>query len=162
MFEDGVVAFTVMGELKKYFNEDTFFLFERWLNRYVSNWAHCDFLSSDLIGCVMGKYPKLVEELKKWTVSKKRWVRRSAAVSLVVHARRGNFLREIFYIAGKMMKDKDDMVQKGVGWVLKEASKRHEKEVINFLMKWKKNAPRLVLRYATEKVSRKNKNLIMR
>jgi 3-methyladenine DNA glycosylase AlkD len=150
-----------MRRLKKHFTEETFYLFEKWVNKYVHNWAHCDDLSSHLIGEVVDMHPKFINNLIKWTKSKNRWVRRSSAVSLVVHARHGKYLKEIFKISEKLMQDKDDMVQKGVGWLLKEASKKHEKEVVKFLLKWKNKTSRLVLRYATEKVSYKNKKLVM-
>ena len=60
------------------------------------------------------------------------------------------------------MQDEDEMVQKGVGWLLKEASRKHEEELVKFLLKWKHKTSRLVLRYATEKVSLKNRKLVLR
>jgi len=47
------------------------------------------------------------------------------------------FLKEIFSVTDKIMLDNDDLVRKGVGWVLKEASRKHEQEVKDYLMKWK-------------------------
>ncbi len=159
--EEGAIAFGIMERLKKQFTEETFYLFEKWLKKYVHNWAHCDELSAHLIGKVVDKYPKFINNLIKWTKLKNRWVRRSSAVSLVVHARQGKYLKEVFKISKNLMLDKDDMVQKGVGWLLKEASRKHEKEVVRFLLKWKTKTSRLVLRYATEKVSISNKKLVL-
>ena len=48
--------------------------------------------------------------------------------------------------------DKDDMVQKGYGWMLKEASRNHQAEVFDYVMKWKAKMPRTALRYAIEKM----------
>ncbi len=48
--------------------------------------------------------------------------------------------------------DKDDMVQKGYGWMLKEASKKHQAEVFDYVMKRKAEMPRTALRYAIEKM----------
>jgi 3-methyladenine DNA glycosylase AlkD len=136
-------------------------LFEGWLNKYVSNWANCDHVSNHLIGDVVEKYPKYINNLMKWTKSKNRWVRRSSAVSLIIPAKKGLFLKEIFKISDILMEDEDEMVQKGVGWLLKEASRKHEEEVVKFLLKWKAKTSRLVLRYATEKVSLKNRKLVL-
>jgi 3-methyladenine DNA glycosylase AlkD len=44
------------------------------------------------------------------------------------------------------------MVQKGVGWMLKEASKRHPEEVRTYLLRWREKSPALILRYASEKL----------
>lgn len=160
-FEEIGIAFSFMERLNDQFTEDSFYLFENWLNKYVSNWANCDHISNHLIGDAVEKYPKYISNLMKWTKSKNRWVRRSSAVSLIISARRGLFLKEVFKIAEKLMQDEDEMVQKGVGWLLKEASRKHEEEVVKFLMKWKNKTSRLVLRYATEKVSLKNRKLVL-
>jgi hypothetical protein len=42
------------------------------------------------------------------------------------------------------------MVQKGYGWLLKEASRRHQKEVFDYVMRNRKSMPRTALRYAIE------------
>jgi 3-methyladenine DNA glycosylase AlkD len=73
-------------------------------------------------------------------------------VSLIVPAKRGMFLPEIFEIADLMLIDGDDMVQKGYGWMLKEASRKHQAEVFDYVMKWKAKMPRTALRYAIEKM----------
>jgi 3-methyladenine DNA glycosylase AlkD len=160
--EENAIAFGLMDCLNKQFTEESFYLFEGWLKKYVSNWANCDHLSNHLIGDVVVKYPKFIKNLLEWTKSNNRWVRRSSAVSLIIPAKNGLFLKEVFRIAEKLMQDDDDMVQKGVGWLLKEASRKHEKEVVKFLLKWKPKTSRLVLRYATEKVSKSNRKLVLR
>ena len=59
-------------------------------------------------------------------------------------------MKDIFDVAVKLLKDEDDLVQKGYGWALKEASKPHQKEVFNFVMKHRGKMPRTALRYAIE------------
>ena len=51
------------------------------------------------------------------------------------------FLKEVFEISDILLMDKDDMVQKGYGWMLKEASKKHQAEVFDYVMKWKAKMP---------------------
>jgi 3-methyladenine DNA glycosylase AlkD len=80
------------------------------------------------------------------------WLRRAAAVTLVLPARKGNFLNNIFEISDLLLKDKEDLVQKGYGWMLKEASKPHMQEVFEYVMSNKKEMPRTALRYAIEKM----------
>jgi 3-methyladenine DNA glycosylase AlkD len=71
---------------------------------------------------------------------------------LILPARRGDFLPEVFTIADILFLDKDDMVQKGYGWLLKEASRTHQDEVFEYVMKNKARMPRTALRYAIEKM----------
>jgi len=61
-------------------------------------------------------------------------------------------IEEAFTIADRLMEDDDDMVQKGVGWLLKEASKKNPEEVRSYLLNWRDRASALVLRYASEKL----------
>jgi 3-methyladenine DNA glycosylase AlkD len=100
----------------------------------------------------MEAYPEYVGRLKKWAKSANRWVRRASAVSLILPARHGEFLADVFEIADILLLDNDDLVQKGFGWMLKEASKLHTKEVFAYIMKHKAVMPRTALRYAIEKM----------
>jgi len=88
-------------------------------------------------------------------------MRRAAAVSLIVPARRGKFLTEIFQIADLMLPDNDDMVQKGYGWMLKVASQSHEQEVFEYVISNKRVMPRTALRYAIEKMPPELKTIAM-
>jgi 3-methyladenine DNA glycosylase AlkD len=97
-------------------------------------------------------YPSFLAELKKWAVSENRWEKRASAVTLIIPARKGKFLKDIFEIAGLLHSDPDDMVQKGYGWMLKAASQAHQKEVFEYVMKRKGTMPRTSLRYAIEKM----------
>ena len=77
-------------------------------------------------------------------------MRRAAAVSLIIPAKHGKFLSEAIEIADLLLTDSDDMVQKGYGWLLKEASRQHQAEVFTYVMQNKKEMPRTALRYAIE------------
>jgi 3-methyladenine DNA glycosylase AlkD len=102
------------------------------------------------MGEYLVRFPHRVEDLKSWARSKNRWMRRAAAVSLIVPARKGEFLKDVFDIAGILLEDKDDMVQKGYGWMLKESSRKHPSEVFHYVVKNKSRMPRTALRYAIE------------
>jgi 3-methyladenine DNA glycosylase AlkD len=73
-------------------------------------------------------------------------------VTLILPARKGLFLKEVFEISDRLLEDGDDMVQKGYGWMLKEASKKHQPEVFDYVMGKKALMPRTALRYAIEKM----------
>ena len=63
-------------------------------------------------------------------------------------------LNFVFWIAKRLLRDPEDLVQKGYGWMLKVASNTKQKEVLDFVMKNKKTMPRTALRYAIEKMPR--------
>lgn len=152
MMEESFIACQWAYSRKKQFTPDDFAVFERWVERYVNNWASCDTLCNHTIGTVVEMYPQFLADLKRWTGSENRWVKRAAAVSLIVPARKGLFLNDIFEIATLMLHDRDDMVQKGYGWMLKVASQSHLHEVFDFVMLHKATMPRTALRYAIEKM----------
>lgn len=138
--------------VREAYTEDDFFTFERWIENYINNWAKCDTLCNHAVGSFIEKFPAYVANLKAWALSDNRWVRRAAAVTLILPARKGNFLNEVFEISDLLLKDRDDLVQKGYGWLLKEASKAHQQEVFDYVMRNKKEMPRTALRYAIEKM----------
>ncbi len=125
-------------------------VFRHWIETYITNWATCDGLCNHAVGDFIVRYPEQIEELKRWTQSKNRWMRRSAAVSLIVPAKRGMFLAEAIEIADLLLTDTDDMVQKGYGWLLKEASRKHTDKVFRYVVANKRDMPRTALRYAVE------------
>jgi 3-methyladenine DNA glycosylase AlkD len=150
--EEAFIALDWSYLIKSRYEPDDFHLFERWVQEYVDNWAKCDTLCNHSVAALVEKYPGCLSNLKEWTKSDNRWMRRAAAVTLVLPARNGKFLDDVFEIANSLLLDKDDLVQKGYGWMLKEASKPHLDEVFAYIMHNKDVMPRTALRYAIEKM----------
>jgi 3-methyladenine DNA glycosylase AlkD len=150
--EESFIACHWSYALRKSFEPGDFKIFETWLKRYVGNWASCDTFCNHTVGAFMEAFPEHIPHLKKWCRSRNRWVRRGAAVSLILPARKGLFLSDIFEIADALLLDEEDLVKKGYGWVLKAASQSHPREVFEYVMKNKATMPRTALRYAIEKM----------
>ncbi len=150
--EEAFIAFDWAYSLRKTYEPKDFQVFEKWVQVYVDNWAKCDTLCNHTLGTFVERFPEYIENLKNWARSENRWLRRAAAVTLILPARKGNFLNEVLEISEILLKDKDDMVQKGYGWMLKEASKTHQEEIFDYIMKRKAEMPRTALRYAIEKM----------
>ncbi len=151
--EPGVLVCHVYRRFAKSCGVREFDLFEGWLDRYVTNWAHTDGLSSWLLAACIGNVPELRHRLPPWAKSNNRWKRRSAAVSLLQEAKHGRHLKDVLAMAASLLKDRDDMVEKGVGWLLKEAYPARPREVVEFLEKRGHEATRFTLRYAAEKMT---------
>lgn len=150
--EEAVIACVFSESLKKQYEPSDFKVFERWVTTYVNNWADCDTLCNHTVGEFMMKYPEYVEALKGWATSPHCWTKRAAAVSLIIPTRKGLFLQDIFEIADILLHDKDDLVQKGYGWMLKAASESHPTEVYEYVLSKRATMPRTALRYAIEKL----------
>ncbi len=148
--EEAFVVSHWVPHLKDRFEPGDFTIFERWIATYISNWAMCDGFCNHTMGDFIVLYPEYINDLKAWTKSANRWVRRASAVSLIIPAKRGYFLREVLEIAGLLLTDEDDLVRKGYGWLLKEAGRNHEDDVFEFVLKNRKEMPRTALRYAIE------------
>ncbi|KKQ23737.1 MAG: hypothetical protein US40_C0007G0051 [Candidatus Roizmanbacteria bacterium GW2011_GWC2_37_13] len=159
--EESMIAANWTYWINKLFEEKDFDVFEKCINRYIDNWAECDTLCNHAVAAYIEKFPKYIKRLKAWAKSKNLWMRRASAVTLIVPAARGKFLKDIFQIADILLLDKEDLVQKGYGWMLKSASRMHQKEVFDYVMKNKKVMPRTALRYAIEKMPKELKTKAM-
>jgi 3-methyladenine DNA glycosylase AlkD len=153
--EEGAMVCHVGRRFKREFGSNEFKLFERWINQYVHNWAHCDGIASWLLADCIGNEPALCDKLVPWTGSKNRWKRRASAVSLLQEAKRGRSVDYIFDICTRLQTDSDLLVQKGAGWLLKETYPKRPEETMEFLRL--RAFPRLVVRYAAEKMTKSDR-----
>lgn len=159
--EEAIIACIWSETLAKKMQPEDFATLEKWIKTNVSNWAMCDTLCNHTVGDFVLLYPEFISKLKEFTGSENRWVKRAAAVTLIIPARRGHFLSDIFEIADSLLSDPDDLVQKGYGWMLKAASEAHQTEVFDYVMARKTTMPRTALRYAIEKMPKELKQEAM-
>jgi len=161
ILEESFIACNWTYSLRERFQPTDFEVFKKWIISYINNWASCDTFCNHSVGEFIQMYPEFLNGLINFTKSENRWMRRASAVSLIIPARKGLFLNEIFEIANKLLLDKDDLVQKGYGWMLKAASESHQAEVFDFVMKNKLIMPRTSLRYAIEKMPQEMRKIAM-
>lgn len=161
MLEESGIAADWVYRQRRNFDARDLKTFERWIGAYVTNWAACDTFCNHAVGALLEDNPQLIARLHVWAKSKNRWLRRAAAVSLIVPAKHGKFLDEAFALADQLLLDQEDLVQKGYGWLLKEASRQHEKEVLAFVVARRDRMPRTALRYAVELMTEPYRKLAM-
>jgi len=149
VLEEKVAAVFLLEELDTHFGDREFRLFEKWLDR-ISSWADHDGLVHDLIAPMVAAKPARVNAVFHWAKSANRWHRRAACVALIRGTRRKMFFPQITRLSNLLLADEDDMVQKGLGWLLRETAKFSAKRTVPYLMKIRERAPRLVLRTACE------------
>ncbi len=72
------------------------------------------------------------------------------------------FLEEAFRISDLLMGEKENLVQKGYGWLLKEESRTRENEVYEYVLSKRAVMPRTALRYAIERMPKELKKEAMK
>jgi len=149
VLEEKVFAVFLLENQTHLLGEPEFKLFTSWLDR-VGSWADHDALVHCLVSPMIAADPNRGREVFRWARSKNRWRRRAACVALVRGARQKKFFPEILRLSKQLLHDEDDMVQKGLGWLLRETAKADPKRAVPYLMKIRSTAPRLVLRTACE------------
>lgn len=137
-------------------------LMKHWLDTYASNWAQVDDVCLNVLCPMLEKDASLLPEIKSWAKSRNLWTRRASAVSFVYPCRRGLYLKDIFDVAETLLPDKEDLIQKAYGWALREAGKKHQKELFKFIMQHKNEMGRTALRYAIELMPKEMRQEAMR
>lgn len=125
---------------------------KRWLaGDHAANWATTDAICGMLIGPLIVQHPQLAARLRTWAADRNLWVRRASIVGLIAHARRGESLDLVYEIARHLHHDGEDLIQKAVGWALREAGKTDAARLERYLRANGPAIPRTTLRYAIER-----------
>jgi 3-methyladenine DNA glycosylase AlkD len=149
VLEEKIFAVFLLENQTGQLTEKEFQLFDSWIDR-IGSWADHDALAHDLLGPMMIANLRRSREVFRWAKSSNHWRRRAACVSLIRGTREKKFFPEVVRLSQMLLTDQDDMVQKGLGWLLRETAKYDPKRTVPYLMKIRAQAPRLVLRTACE------------
>jgi 3-methyladenine DNA glycosylase AlkD len=135
---------------------------KRWLARdYSSNWATTDAICGYLIGPLVLAHPALAPRVAAWSRDRNMWVRRASAVGLIASARKGIALNLVYSVAKRLHADREDLIQKAVGWMLREAGKADPARLERYLRANVRLIPRTTFRYALERFdTRKRRQLL--
>jgi len=149
VLEEKNFAVMLLEGMTQSFGRAEFTLFETWLDR-VTSWADHDGLVHYLIGPMVAADASYLVRPPRWAKKRSTWHQRAAAVSLIHSTRQHKNFSEIQGITELLLASKDDMVQKGLGWLLREAAKANREQAVAYLMEVRERLPRFVLRTACE------------
>jgi len=134
---------------------------KRWLERSCGNWGLVDNLAPSVLGPLIDKHPDLIPEVISWTGSPNQWLRRGAVVAFVPLVTQKKHLAPAYRTVSHLFGEKEDLVQKAIGWLLREAGKTNQGRLEKFLLKHGPDIPRTSVRYAIERFEReKRKHLL--
>jgi 3-methyladenine DNA glycosylase AlkD len=114
------IAFDWSFRLKKQYNKADFKIFENWLKKYCNDWGSIDAFCTHTFGDYLLQFPEDLNKIYSWAKSKDLLLRRASAVILIYSIRNKKYVKEGFKISDLLIEDKEDLVNKGQGWMLKE------------------------------------------
>ena len=146
------IGIEVVARYRKSFEPPLLTRWKRWLSSNCSaNWATTDAICGALIGPLLADHPRLIPGMRTWASDRNMWVRRAAAVGLIPSFRRGLALDVAYDVAEMLHADREDLIQKAVGWMLREAGKQDPARLEQYLRANGPSIPRTTIRYAIER-----------
>ncbi|MCX6250677.1 MAG: DNA alkylation repair protein [Bacteroidetes bacterium] len=161
-YEETNFAIRLALAFPKQFNRDTFLAIENWFETSIGNWAHTDYISSELMQIFFKKGIIQYTDLTSWRTAANKFKRRAVPVSLIKQLKTTPDFNPFFTFINPMMMDPEREVHQGLGWFLREAWKKQPEPTESFLLKWKNTAARLIFQYATEKMTGEQKQRFKR
>jgi 3-methyladenine DNA glycosylase AlkD len=124
----------------------------------VNNWNLVDASAPFIVGAHL--HQKNKEQLLTLAQSQSLWGKRIAIVSTLYFIR-NNDLEWTFKIAKLLLDDKHDLIHKAVGWMLREAGKKDQNQLIDFLEQYAGQMPRTMLRYSVERFPEQQRKIYL-
>ncbi len=120
--------------------------------KFINGWDLVDLSAEHIVGAWLADKPaERRRVLNRLAKSNSLWERRIAILATFHYIKQGDYA-ETMRIAKLLLNDKEDLIQKAVGWMLREVGKRiGEKQEESFLKRHYRRMPRTMLRYAIER-----------
>ena len=156
-YEMTSIASLLLKKMIKQWDGETPVILEKIFAAGINNWAHTDWICSEIIPDMIKKDLMDMESLRSWRKAANRFQRRAAVVGLIKPMKKASDFKPYFEFIDPMMVDEERVVHQGLGWFLREAWKKQPEPTEVFLLKWKDSAARLIFQYATEKMTPEQK-----
>ena len=156
-FELPSFAMSLLNEFSKEFDYKTFQELESWFSIGINNWAHVDGLVQLLFPVFWKKEIITLNNLSNWRKAENKFQRRCVPVAMIKLLKHDTDLPKMFDFIDSMMMDTEREVHQGLGWFLRECWKKDRELTEKFLLKWKNDCARLIIQYATEKMTKEER-----
>ncbi|MCP3940955.1 MAG: DNA alkylation repair protein [Desulfobacteraceae bacterium] len=156
------IAFEIMKRNKKLFlDENSEYIMIEIMNNHINDWVACDDFSTHSYAYWLEKNPSKVAHATKFAQSKNAMVRRACAVSFIYAAKKGMFISESLRSIEPILSDEHYLVQKAIGWLLKEHLKHGtmSKVVLKWCQEREHHLSNIVKTYCSYKEYTKRKKL---
>jgi len=161
--EAKTVGVEVLARYHRAFTPRLLDTFKRWLAAdHSSNWATTDAMSMSLIGPIFLRYPEAADRMHVWSRHRNLWVRRASIVGLIPAIRKRLVLDLAYDIARRLHADEADLIQKAVGWTLRECGRIDPRRLERYLRANGPGIPRTTVRYAIERFSEARRLALMK
>lgn len=125
----------------------------------INNWDLVDLSAPGIVGEFLKD--KSRDDLYRLADSSLLWDQRIAVVSTYTLIKNNDFI-DILALSERLLHHKHDLMQKAVGWMLREMGKRDKDLLVQFLEKNAKTMPRTMLRYSIEKFTDEERKEFMK
>lgn len=150
--ETKAVGIEIMARYRRDFAPKHLAVWKRWLaGNHSANWATTDAICGTLIGPLLSAHPELIPTVQGWSRHRNLWVRRASAVSLLKPMAKGYGRDAAYDVAIALHGDGEDLIQKAVGWMLRDAGKYDAARLERHLRHHAASIPRTTVRYAIER-----------
>jgi len=156
-FELPSVAINLLNEFSKELDYKSFQELESWFSLGINNWAHTDGIVQYFFPILWKKEIIQLKDLSIWRKAKNKFQRRCVPVAMIKLLKHDTDLPKMFDFIDSLMMDEEREVHQGLGWFLRECWKKDRKLTEEFLMKWKNDCARLIIQYATEKMTKEER-----
>jgi 3-methyladenine DNA glycosylase AlkD len=161
-YEEISLALLLVNGFDKQYTPALFDEIGSWFSYSIHNWAHADTLGMFILPKFLLKDIVKEKDFKSWKTSPYKYQRRCVPVTLIKVIKNGGDIQSVIKFLEPLMNDPEREVHQGMGWFLRECWKIKPEETEAFLLKWKEKAPRLIIQYATEKMTAEHKLLFRR
>jgi 3-methyladenine DNA glycosylase AlkD len=156
-YEEGCIAMLLVNELSEEFTTSTVTAIESWFKLGITNWAQADTLGMYILSKLFKARLLTMKDLRRWRRADNKFQRRCVPVTFIKSLKTTENYDTFFNMIEPLMIDPAREVHQGCGWFLREAWKIRRTETEIFLLRWKNDAARLIIQYATEKMTAQEK-----
>ncbi len=159
VMEEGACANELLGRFWRHLGPDHWAVFDTWIDGFTC-WGTADSFCLKCAGLLLLRDGPPRALLADWATRSHVWHRRVALAVFIPAGRKGRYVDDLCAIADRLLNDAQDIVQKAIGWTLKELYKGAPQAAMAYLMAHRDEIPRATLTHALERMSPQEKALV--